>query len=92
MLRYLYTTPLEDIELTKEQALHKVLNVYVDCDATRDMLETVNRIVMRGGYIEVRDCDENGRIMCLMAGLTNITPFGYHYDEKGKRIEKKGKR
>lgn len=70
-------------EITKEKALDILLGSYRDNDMTRDMLEIPNRIQCMFSTIEVKSDDG----MILMAGLYNMLPNNYLYDDAGNRVK-----
>ncbi len=91
-LRYFkkYIDSDEKKEITYEEALKTLLTTYRDTDITHDMLTIVNRINCRYSTVTVELIDEDDPFnhMVLMAGMYNMTPNGYEYDDDGNRLNK----
>ena len=73
-------------EITREKALKIVLGTFKDTDITRDMLTIPNRIKCCYSEIVVKE-EDGSRTKVLMAGLFNMTPADYEYDDDGNRIK-----
>ena len=65
------------------EALSLVLEVYKDCDMTRDMLTIPNRIRLTSYSNLVVYSDEEANIA---PEILNALPFEYSYDDDGKRL------
>lgn len=89
LLKYEYHWDSEkQEEITYDQALKLVLNVYQDNDVSRDWLLRANHIDLRESYISVMQYNwETEAWTCLMPGFSNFVPEGWEYDEEtGERI------
>lgn len=73
-------------EITYDEALEYLLNIYRDNDMTRDMLTVPNWIITRTGAIEVRDETEEEFNLVLLGGEVNRLPENVFYDDEGNHL------
>ena len=72
--------------LTYDEALNIILGYYKDNDMTRDMLQVVNRIVLKPiGYLNVYEEDVWEKF-ALMPGCYNNLPNGFNYDDNENHL------